>query len=94
MDQRKIYWCKNGRSFASALIRAAEGDKQATKMFADNIIRFWQPHDMLEIAVKRLRATVKTGNFKLALTMAFNWKKSHEKEKFWSEVYSNINNLN
>ena len=93
MDQRKIYWCKNGRSFANALIRAAD-DGQATKMFSDNIIRYWKPRDMLEMAVERLSAIIKTGDFKLALHEAFIWKYSHEKEKFWSEVHSNINNIN
>ena len=94
MNQRKIYWCKNGRSFASALIRAADNDKQVTKMFADNIMRFWPIGGALEKAVEKLSLIIKSGNFKLALYEAFDWKYSHEKEDFWSEVHSNINNIN
>ena len=63
MDRRTMYWGKNGRSFASALIRAADDDKQVTMMFTDNVVRIWSYDDeVLDRTIKVIGQYVREGN--------------------------------
>ena len=92
MDKRRIWWGKNRRSFASALIRAAEDDGQVTKMFSDNFNREWDGD--ADKAAKKIAEEIKKGNFKEALSKAFKWSETPEGLIFWTEVYNNLNDLN
>lgn len=95
MDKRTIFWGKNGRSFSTALIRAADGDKQITKMFTDNVLNIWGSNDdALNKTLAHISGYVKQGRFKLALARAFQFDEAREGKELWAEVFDNLININ
>ena len=95
MDRRTLYWGKKGRSFASALIRAADGNKQVTMMFADNVVRNWSYDDeALDRAIKHIGQYVKEGKFKLALARAFLFEDTREGKEIWAAIFDQLDDIN
>ena len=71
---------KNGKRFQNILIKAAQGDKNISKMFIDNLN-------------KSIQVYVENGYFKKALFEAFNWNTTNEGYNFWSDVFDNMENI-
>ena len=79
-----FFECKNGMRFRNCLVNAAEGDTNIALMFIDNM----SAHKMNFVILP----LIEKAEFKLAVSKAFNWKKSHEGKQLWKEVHHNMGN--